>query len=151
VIGVHRLQVVRLAPHADAMDRIIALYSNTERAASARTRMFTDGFAADRLDVVSWAEPGRASVGPNDHKEEDLIAHFSMLLEDDRDVTLVDRLMEALREGKATLIVHPRGKVEIERAQQLIEEHQPETVFWRVAPAEAQGGLLGERAAGPLA
>lgn len=133
------------------MDRIIALYGSDERAGLARTHLFTDGFAADRLDVVSWSHPGRASAGPNGHVEDDLIAHFSMLLEDDHDVSLVQRVVDALREGKAALIVHPRGKVEIERAQELLEEHEPETVLWRVAPAEAQGGLLGERAAGPLA
>lgn len=133
------------------MDRIIALYSDSARAAQARTHLFTDGFAADRLDVVSWSEPGRASVGPNEHVEDDLIAHFSMLLEDDHDVSLVERIVEALRQGKAALVVHPRGKIEIGRAQELLEEHDPETILWRVAPAEAQGGLLGERAAGPLA
>ena len=133
------------------MDRIIALYGTTDRAGRARTHLFSDGFPADRLDVVSSSHPGRASAGPNDHLEDDLIAHFSMLLEDDHDVTLVERIVEALKDGKAALVVHPRGKVEIERAQELLEEHEPETVFWRVAPAEAQGGLLGERAAGPLA
>ncbi len=133
------------------MDRIIALYGSTERAGRARTHLFTDGFAADRLDVVSWSQPGRASAGPNDHLEDDLIAHFSMLLEDDHDVSLVERLVEALRQGKAALVVHPRGKVEIQRAQELLEEYEPETVLWRVAPPEAQGGLLGERAAGPRA
>ena len=133
------------------MDRILALYSTPDTAATARTHLFSDGFAADRLDVVSWQDPGRAAVGPNDHKEDDLIAHFSMLLEDDRDVSLVERLVAAVKEGKAVLVVHPRGSVEIERARELLEAHEPETVFWRVAPAEAQGGLLGERAAGPLA
>jgi hypothetical protein len=133
------------------MDRIIALYSDAERAGRARTHLFSDGFAADRLDAVSWTDLGRASTGPTSQKEDDLIAYFSVLLDDDRDVTLVDRIVAALREGKAALVVHPRGKIEIERAQELLEEHEPETVFWRVAPAEAQGGLLGERAAGPLA
>lgn len=133
------------------MDRIIALYADTERAARCRTHLFSDGFAADRLDVVSWANPGRAAQGPNDRLEDDLIAHFSVLLDDERDTSLVERIVDSLREGKAALVVHPRGKVEIERAQELLEEHEPETVFWRVAPPEAQGGLLGERAAGPLA
>jgi hypothetical protein len=133
------------------MDRIIALYPDAERASSARTHMFSDGFAADRLDVVSWKDPGRAAVGPHASKEDDLIAHFSVLLEDDRDVSLVERIVASLREGKAALVVHPRGKVEIQRAEELLEAHEPETVFWRVAPPEAQGGLLGERAAGPLA
>ncbi len=133
------------------MDRIIALYPNAEQAGNARTHLFSDGFATDRLDVVSWADPGRASAGPNDKVEDDLIAHFSVLLDDDRDTSLVERIVAALRSGQAALVVHPRGKVEIERAQELLEQHGPETVFWRVAPMEAQGGLFGERAAGPLA
>ncbi|MET0292868.1 MAG: hypothetical protein ABW136_10940 [Steroidobacteraceae bacterium] len=133
------------------MDRIIALYSDAERANRARTHLFSDGFATDRLDVVSWAEPGRAGEGPNDRTEDDLVAHFSVLLDDERDTSLVERIVDALREGKAALVVHPRGKVEIQRAQELLEQHEPETVFWRVAPLESQGGILGERAAGPLA
>jgi hypothetical protein len=133
------------------MDRIIALYADAERAALARTHLFKDGFAADRLDVVSWKDPGRASAGPNDHVEDDLIAHFSMLLEEDHDVALVERLVASLRDGQAALVVHPRGQIEIERARDILEEHEPQTVLWRVAPAEAQGGFLGERAAGPLA
>jgi hypothetical protein len=133
------------------MDRIIAMYPDTRKAAQARTHLFSDGFAADRLDVVSWEEPGRAAAGPNEHLEDDLIAHFSVLLEEDHDVALVEKLVQSLREGRAALVVHPRGKVEIERAREILEEHGPETVLWRVAPMEAQGGLLGERAAGPLA
>jgi hypothetical protein len=133
------------------MDRILALYPNVERASGARTHLFSDGFAADRLDVISWDEPGRTSISGTGSREDDFIAHFSVLLDDERDVTLIERLVAALREGKAVLVVHPRGKIEIERAQELVEEHEPESVFWRVAPAEAQGGLLGERAAGPLA
>jgi hypothetical protein len=133
------------------MDRIIAMYPDPQTAARARTHLFSDGFAADRLDVVSWADPGRAAAGPNDHVEDDLIAHFSVLLEDDHDVTLVERIVQWLREGRAALVVHPRGQAEIERARDILEEHSPETVLWRVAPVEAQGGLLGERAAGPLA
>ena len=133
------------------MDRIIAVYENPERAARARTHLFSDGFAADRLDVISWRDPGRASAGPRNHVEDDLIAHFSMLLEDDHDVSLVERIVEGLRAGKAALVVHPRGKVEIQRAQELLESYEPVTVLWRVAPLEAQGGFLGERAAGPLA
>lgn len=133
------------------MDKIIALYPDAARAGDARTQLFHDGFAADRLDVVSWQDPGRASVNPQSNLEDALTAHFGVLLEDDRDQTLVKKVVESLRAGKAALVVHPRGTVEIERANELLERFEPETVLWRVAPPEAQGGLLGERAAGPLA
>jgi hypothetical protein len=133
------------------MDRIIAVYGEPERAAAARTHLFHDGFAADRLDVVSWADPGRAAAGPNAEVEDNLVAHFSMLLDDEREVELVGRIVDDLRAGKAALIVHPRGQVEIERAGDLLEQHEPEVVLWRVSPPEKRGGLLGERAAGPPA
>lgn len=133
------------------MDRIIAVYGTPERASTARTHLFSDGFAADRLDVVSWADPGRAAAGPNAEVEDNLVAHFTVLLDDDREVELVGRIVKDLRAGKAALVVHPRGQVEIERAGDLIEQHEPEVVLWRVSPAETQGGLLGERAAGPPA
>lgn len=133
------------------MDRIIAIYPDATPASNARTQLFQDGIAADRLDVVSWQDPGRAAVNPQSNIEDALTAHFRVLLADDRDVTLVQRVVELLREGKAALVVHPRGTDEIEQANELLERFKPETVLWRVAPPEAQGGLLGERAAGPLA
>ena len=72
---------------------------------------------------------------------------FRVLLSDDVSGP-GDNIVDAIQVGKAALVVHPRGQVEIETIRPTIEAHSPEIVFWRVAPEEAQGGLFGEHAAG---
>lgn len=130
------------------MDKIIALYANLELANQARIRLFADNFAADRVDVVSWAQSGRVVDDPGKDRAGNLSAYFTALFSEDGDTRQVDALVQALRAGKATVVVHPRGTVEITRAREILESHKPENVIWRVAPLEAQGGLLGEHAAG---
>ncbi len=130
------------------MDRIIALYKELRSAEHARVSLNREGFATDRLDVVSLADRGRVSDDPARSTEDDLIAHFSTLLDEESDLPVVEGIVHAIQDGKAALVVHPRGKVEIDQAQKIIEADSPESVFWRVAPEEAQGGLLGEHAGG---
>ncbi|MEO7774979.1 MAG: hypothetical protein ABIT36_10600 [Steroidobacteraceae bacterium] len=78
-----------------------------------------------------------------------LDAYFRSLLSDLDDDAIVAHLVSAVRDGAATLTVHPRGEVEIARANKVLKSHDPVHLFLRVAPAATQGGLLGERAAGP--
>lgn len=61
---------------------------------------------------------------------------------------LVDGIVNSIQDGKGVLVVHPRGRVEIQSARILVDSHEPEKMYWRVAPDEAQGGLFGEHAAG---
>jgi hypothetical protein len=130
------------------MDRIIALYPDLPAAQHARTELFADGIAADRLDVVAWTELGRVAREPKQTVEDDLIAYFAVVFDDDTDARLVATVVDAIKDGEASLVVHPRGQVEIDHARVILERNHPSTVFWRVAPAESQGGLLGEHAAG---
>ena len=130
------------------MDRIIALFPDLTVAERARTLLFADGIAADRLDIVAWQALGRVARNPKQTLEEDLIAYFAVVFDDDTDAQVVATVVDELKAGKASLVVHPRGQVEVERARDILESNNPLTVFWRVAPAEAQGGLLGEHAAG---
>jgi hypothetical protein len=130
------------------MDRIIALYPTPDVAEHARTRLDMEGIPTDRLDVVSLEDQGRVVHLPDHSQEQDLAAYFHVLLKEESEWPLVDNIVEAICVGKAALVVHPRGKVEIDMVRPIIEGHAPETVFWRVAPEEAQGGILGEHAAG---
>jgi hypothetical protein len=130
------------------MDKILALYVNQTLAELVRMRLFADGFPTDRIDVVSWDQNGRFIDDPAMSRQDNLIAHFATLLPEDHEVPQLTRLVKALREGRAGVIVHPRGTVEITHAREILESHKPEAEFWRVAPPQAQGGLLGEHAAG---
>jgi hypothetical protein len=130
------------------MDKIVAVFGDEDTSQRTRVHLVEEGFATDRVDVVSAAEDGRVVRDPKRTREDDLIAHFTMIFDDENDLSLVERIVGCIQQGKGVVVVHPRGKIEIGQAQEIIETHQPETVFWRVAPAEAQGGLLGEHAAG---
>lgn len=130
------------------MDRIIALYKHPSAAEEARVHLGTEGFPTDRVDLVSAVDRGRVVDHPDRTAGEDLSEYFSVLLNDDGDQPVVDNIVRCIQAGKAAVVVHPRGKVEVEQAEQILEAHTPDTVFWRVAPEEAQGGLLGEHAAG---
>lgn len=130
------------------MDRIIALYPDTATAEQTRVHLGQNGFATDRLDVVSLTDHDRVVGHPERSFDEDLGEYFKVLFTDETEVPIIDNIVHAIEDGKAVVVVHPRGKEEIEQARQILEEHSPDTMFWRVAPEEAQGGLLGEHAAG---
>jgi hypothetical protein len=130
------------------MDKILAIYANEKLAELVRMRLFADEFPNDRVDVISWSNNGRFTDDPHRSHEDNLVANFATLLPDDHDVQQLTALVKALREGKAVVIVHPRGSVEITHAREILESHKPEAEFWRVAPPWTQGGLLGEHAAG---
>jgi len=130
------------------MDRIIALYKTPASAAAARSDFVQAGFATDRLDVVSLSDRGRVVDLPEKSTVDDFIAYFCVLLDDEDELPLVEGIVNSIQDGKGALVVHPRGKIEIETARQIVESREPEKMYWRVAPDEDQGGLLGEHAAG---
>ncbi|MGC4029314.1 MAG: hypothetical protein QM696_10610 [Steroidobacteraceae bacterium] len=130
------------------MDRIIAIYASAALADRTRVQLGAQGVPTDRLDVVSLVDRGRVVDLPGKSRPESMAAYFRNLLDDDEEQPLVDAIVNSIHEGRAALVVHPRGKVEIEMISKTLEKHAPETVLWRVAPEEAQGGLLGEHAAG---
>ncbi len=90
------------------MDRIIALYPDLSAAERARTQLFTDGIAADRLDVVAWDHLGRVAREPKQTVEEDLIAYFSVVFDEDTDARLVETVVDAILDGEASVMWHPR-------------------------------------------
>ena len=130
------------------MDRVIALYPTPVFAERARTQLVTQGIATDRVDVVSRIHRGRVTHLPQQSDAEDLADYFHMLLTEERELPVVIDIVDDIHKGKAALVVHPRGQVEIDMIRPVIEAHGPQSVLWRVAPDEAQGGLLGEHAAG---
>jgi hypothetical protein len=130
------------------MDRIIALYSDYELARQVAIQLVADGFATDRVDVTALQDLGRAAGMPAAGVDGKLDKYFTSLLSDLEDEPIAARLAAAIRAGAASVTVHPRGEVEILRARELLQQHAPAEVFARLAPADTQGGLLGERAAG---
>lgn len=131
------------------MDRMIALFPGYDLARQIATQLVADGFAADRVDVTSLQDLGRAAGMPAAEPFVKIQTYLRTLLPDLDDESIVARLAEAIRDGAATVTVHPRGTVEINRARELLQKRGPLHLFARVAPLEAQKGLFSERAAGP--
>jgi hypothetical protein len=127
---------------------MIALFPAYELARQVATQLVADGFAADRVDLTSLRDLGRANAMPAADAASKIDTYFATMLSDLEDEATAAGLTSAVREGGATVTVLPRGEVEIERARKILQSHQPVHLFVRVAPPEAQGGLFGERAAG---
>ena len=130
-------------------DRIIALFPDLEHADDARLALFTSGIATDRLDVVSWQERGRSADVPATDRALAFQQYFDLLLEGCSDAPhSVSMLVAAMRAGKACLVVHPRGMLEVTDVRRILDARHPETQLEYVLPPERQGGLFGEHAAG---
>jgi hypothetical protein len=127
---------------------MIALFPGYELARQIATQLVADGFASDRVDVTALRDLGRANAMPAVDAASKIDTYFASILSDLDDEAIATLLSSAVREGGATVTVHPRGDVEIARARKILQSHQPVQLFVRVAPPDAQGGLFGERAAG---
>jgi hypothetical protein len=125
------------------MDRVVALYPTPVFAERARGQLVAQGIATDRLDVVSRLNPGRVTHLPKHSETQDFAEYFHVLLTEESEWPLVHEIVGTIQKGKAALVVHPRGKEEIQMVRLIIEAHGPETVFWRVAPKQAEDSLLG--------
>lgn len=128
---------------------MVAVFGDAPRATKVRVALAGSGIAADRLDVISWSDAGRASVVPANSQEERLSKHFAMLFEGRADAErALQAMVGAVKSGSACVVVHPRGVIEIREARRIIDAQAPEQQYLNLAPPDQQGGILGERAAG---
>lgn len=106
---------------------LVAVYSDHSAAGLVRTQLVKDGFPTDRVELTSSEELGQAGLVPRPTVGEQLEEYFRTVFQtskthDERSVQLLHR---AVLEGKAALIVQPRGDVETQRALQLLGEGGP--------------------------
>jgi hypothetical protein len=124
---------------------VAALYDNHAAAERVRTRLVREGFPTDRVRLTSLAEPGEAAiVGPSDNLEAQLEEYFTRLFDREEERPNVHLFVDGVQQGHAALTVHPRGKVETERALAILEEAQPIEIVEHDLDDQAM-----ERAAGP--
>jgi hypothetical protein len=112
---------------------LVAVYIDHSTAETVRTRLVSDGFPTDRVDLISQKELGQAKLVPRDTVAAQLAEYFSKIFQanstdDPRSVQVAQR---AVLDGKAVLIVQPRGEVETQRALQLLHEGEPVDVQGR--------------------
>ncbi len=129
------------------MDRMLALYADHQTAEQVRTHLFADGFPTDRVEVTSLRDLGQAGAFPHRDAREALEKYFTVLFDEASDRELAGRVTSSVEEGKASVTVHPRGEVEIERAREILRGHGALDLVERVAPVN-KNQPLGEYAAG---
>jgi hypothetical protein len=105
---------------------VVALYDNHAAAERVRTQLVREGFPTDRVRLTSSNEPGEAAiVGPSDGLEAQLEEYFSGLFDREDELPNVHLFVDGVSQGHAALAVHPRGKVETDRALAIMEQAQP--------------------------
>lgn len=100
---------------------ILAVFNEYSAADRVRTRLVSDGFPTDRVELTASREPGRAGVQPAGSEHDRFVAYFRTLLSEEDERPFVVGLAERIARGAATITVHPRGAIETERATEILE------------------------------
>jgi len=107
---------------------LVAVYEDHAAAEAVRTRLVTDGFPTDRVQLTSREERGQVELVPRDGLGEQLTEYFGKLFQGNAEGgggEPVQLLQRAVLDGKAALSVQPRGDIETRRALQLLNEAGP--------------------------
>jgi len=108
---------------------LLAVFNEYGAADRVRTRLVSDGFPTDRVELTACCEPGRAGLQPARTDHDKFLQYFRTLLKKEEQQPFVAALVERLEAGAATLAVHPRGSIETDRATEiLVDEGAVEVV-----------------------
>lgn len=107
---------------------LVAIFPDHATAAALRTHLVKDGFPTDRVDLNAREDLGQAELVPRQGAGEKLTEYFRRLFQSegngDREHS-VELFQHAVLEGKAAVVVHPRGDIETRRALQLMNDAGP--------------------------
>ena len=102
---------------------ILAVFGQYGDADRVRTKLVTDGFPTDRVELTSATEPGRAGVHPARSRHGKFAQYFRTLLSQDDERAFADALATRVEKGQAaTIAVHPRGAIETARAAEILQD-----------------------------
>ena len=104
---------------------VAALYKDHATADHVRTALVTEGFATDRVQLTSPREPGPAGLTPADDSTAQLRKYFEQVFPNADEASEVSTFVNGVSDGKAAVVVHPRGDVEVERALSILSASQP--------------------------
>jgi hypothetical protein len=100
---------------------LLAVFERSAQAEEVRTRLVSDGFPTDRVELTARRELGRAGLQPAGTRHAQLRQYFRTLFSRDEEQAFADLLAGRVDDGAAsTIAVHPRGDVETARAAQLL-------------------------------
>ncbi len=102
---------------------LLAVFGKPGDAEQVRTRLVSEGFPTDRVELTSQAEPGRAAVQPNASPRTKFVQYFRTLLSQEEERAFAEALAERVAGGTAaTIAVHPRGVIETQRAANILQQ-----------------------------
>jgi hypothetical protein len=82
-------------------------------------------FPTDRVHLTSTADLGHAGVVPASTLALKLEAYFRTLFDRDDEQECVRSLSEGVQNGRAAVVVFPRGDIEIKRARDVLRQGKP--------------------------
>ena len=101
---------------------MLAVFDGYEAADRVRTRLVSDGFPTDRVELTAATEQGRAGLAAAPSQRERFAQYFRTLLSRPDEQLFVTELAERVASGAATIAVHPRGSIETSRAAEILED-----------------------------
>jgi hypothetical protein len=104
---------------------VAALFKDHATAENVRTALVSEGFATDRVLLTSAEEPGPAALSPSSGKTEQLQEYFTQVFPASEEREHVRSFVDGVCAGKAAVVVHPRGDIEVERALSIISSSDP--------------------------
>ena len=110
---------------------ILALFKDYETAEGVLVSLVRDGFPTDRVNLTAACHLGRADHAPGDSQHGKCVQYFSMLLKGGSEQHYPEVLARHITGGAATVVVHPRGKVETHRATEILQQASPMDVVGR--------------------
>ncbi|HUK01283.1 MAG TPA: hypothetical protein VLW26_03295 [Steroidobacteraceae bacterium] len=100
---------------------LLAVFDDFGAADQVRTQFVRDGFPTDRIDLTASCELGRAALEPAPSMHGKFVQYYRTLFSDDGEEHYAEVLADRIEQGGATITLHPRGPVEIERAREIFE------------------------------
>ncbi len=104
---------------------LAALFENHATADRVRTALVSEGFPTDRVELTSAHEPGQAAIGPAERPVEQLRDYFSKFFDRAEERKHIDTFVEGVKRGHASIVVHPRGDIETNRALDVLRSSHP--------------------------
>jgi hypothetical protein len=99
---------------------MLAVFNEYDTANRARTRLVSDGFPTDRVELTAARDPGRAGLLPEPSAHARFVRYFRTLLCREGERPLVERLAGRVVDGAVAIAVQPRGAIETLRAAEIL-------------------------------
>lgn len=107
---------------------LLAVFNDYAIADRVRMELVSDGFPTDRVDLTAGCEPGRAALEPADSPHGQFIQYFRALFNGNDERHLPELFADRVKNGSATITVHPRGMIETRRATEILSHAAPDAV-----------------------